>query len=331
MSILRDCVLHGQTWGFTEKEYNAFVELASETVTSYLEYYDQVLTNQQNKLTPGAPTSQDNHRTNIHNYWQEFRLQSIVAYDDYRLLVQHLDPFTHPGPTREFPFKDAHSRAYGTADNWDTMASNMSIDGGVGAPYSLPLRGFNQIYMEFFNYGPRKVDVSYTTGNGPLVRGLNRVNQYGVIAQSMNGVQTSTVTFPDPGPNKRFNVKSARVRSGSTPIALSLFMDDGSEKWLWDKHVVTGGQVIMVEVPGRNLTTLNMWTLSNFYDYNMACIVFGFSRDPVAIPPTVLRAMYVSELGGLPAELEKMITVDSKLKEERAAYWRHIRAMEPSK
>ncbi|KAJ7221501.1 hypothetical protein GGX14DRAFT_353311, partial [Mycena pura] len=85
MSVLRDCVLHGQTWGWTQKEYQVYVELTRTTSNKYWEYFDQLLQEQRGKVRDSEPKL-DDHKTNIYNHWQAFEQQWVVAFADYRLL-----------------------------------------------------------------------------------------------------------------------------------------------------------------------------------------------------------------------------------------------------
>ncbi|EEB91781.1 hypothetical protein MPER_09808, partial [Moniliophthora perniciosa FA553] len=122
MTLLRDCMLHGQGWGWSQDDFKVYVQFTKDTLDKYLAYFDKVLKNRHDVLAPGQP-SLDEHKTDVYQYWQPYNQQSVVAFDDYRLLVTYLDPFEHPDPTPELPFQDAYSPAYGTADDWDATAS----------------------------------------------------------------------------------------------------------------------------------------------------------------------------------------------------------------
>ncbi|KAI3615124.1 twin-arginine translocation pathway signal [Moniliophthora roreri] len=325
MTLLRDAVLYGQKWGWSPDDYKVYVQFTKDTLDKYLAYYDKVLKNRYNVLAPGQPAV-GSHNIDNYQYWQEYNQQLVVAFDDYRVLVRYLDPIQHPDATKptDLPFQDAYSLAYGTADDWDGTASLWS-GSGVGKAYSTPLTGIREIYIELFNYGPRVLQVRHDAGTGPLILGdpSRRVDQYGIIADPQQGKETKTTKLKT-SPDYTYSVKGAKLRSGSIPLALSLLMYDDSEEWLYDKFVVPGAQHYTVKIEGRMLTTLNMWTTSKFYDYNLACIIFGFSRDPKYLPPTAGRILYITSINELPPELKNQITVTPELEAERKAYWNHI-------
>ena len=319
MSLLRDGALHGKDWGFDAAAHASIVSDFAQWEEKYNQDLLGVVSRERQRLQSGAPTSLDGHRTNIYNYWQAFEEQSTMLIDDYRLLLHaYKMPQSHV-----VPFKDIYSRAYGTADNWDTVAQSMSGGtGAVGGPYSKPLSNFTSIYIERFNFGPRIVDVRHPANKGPQVREGARVDEYGIIASRKTGVETNTVTFPASTTTKMFHVERAQVRAGSIPLTVNLYLDTGVEKPMWHNHTVPGGTTYNVAVSGRMLSTLNMWTHSTFYSNNLGCIIFGFSRDPIYIPPTVRHAIYVGTIGEPDTEIEP--APDAALRARRDAYRRSI-------
>jgi delta endotoxin, N-terminal domain len=318
MALLRDGVFFGKSWGWDDATHQTAVASFASCEVEYDQYLRGVVDAQRLKLQKLAPTVPGRHKTDIHNYWQQFEQTTILLIDDYRLLLKHYKlrpPFI-------IPFQDVYSRAYGTADDWDGYATQAAgAQNGVRGQYSQPLVGFQTIDLEIFNQAPRVVDVSYARGKGPLTKNGSRTDKYGIIAVPKGGVQKNTVNFPASTPTKSFSVKGASLRVGSIPLSLTLKMDDGSDKWMWDRTSNPGGERIEVSVPGRMLTTLNMWTRSKFYDDTLGCIIFGFSRDPNYVPPKVRRARYIGTIGEPdPEDMDG----DSTLPAKRRTYWRDI-------
>ena len=314
MSLLRDGALHGEDWGFDSSVHASMVSDFAQWEEKYDQDLLDVISRQRVKLQSAAPTSLDGHRTNIYNYWQPFEEQSIMLIDDYRLL---LHAYKMP-QSYVVPFKDIYSLAYGTADDWQTVAQSMSGGtGGVGGAYSKPLSNFTSIYIELYNYGPRIVDVRHPADTGPQVQEGARVDEYGVIASRRTGVETLTAEFPPSTTNKMFHVERAQVRSASIPLTLKLYLDTGVETTLWHNHTLFG-PTYDVAVAGRMLSTLNMWTHSTYYYYNLGCIILGFSRDPIYISTTVRHAIYVGTIGEPDPEIEP--TPDAALRARRDAY-----------
>ncbi|KAI3615090.1 twin-arginine translocation pathway signal [Moniliophthora roreri] len=248
------------------------------------------------------------------------------VYDDYRVLVRYLDPFEHPNATLPFelPFQDVYSMAFGTADDWDVTANSWA--GWVTTPWSNPLRGPREIYIEYFDSGPRVLQVRHDAGTGPVMWSdpNRRKDEYGIITKPQSGVEKKTFQLGSLFHN--YNIKGAIVRRGSIPLGVTLIMRDNSQVFLWDKKWISGGIHIQVIYEGRMLTTFNMWTLSRFYNSSLGCIIFGFSRDPSDIPLIPLRVLYAASINELSPELKKRITVTPDMKEERKEFWRHIRS-----
>ncbi|WP_011296566.1 insecticidal delta-endotoxin Cry8Ea1 family protein [Cupriavidus necator] len=326
--LLRDCVLHGRDWGWNTATYEGYVRLASDTINEYHAYLDAVVRKEQDRLAPAAPTSPGKHYTAIYNYWQSFSQKKQVLFGDYMLLLNALDPIRNPGQVKTIPFPDVFSAAYGTADDWD--ATCRAWAGAVATPFSLPAANISEIYIELFNFTPRIVDVSYPAGSGPKVWGGNRQDRTGIIADRVSGVEQKTISIPRSTDGKTFNIAGASIRAGSIPTAVSLVMDDGKSIALWDRRDL-GGQQFYVSVPGRKLTTLNMWSRSRFYDNDLGCIIFGFSRDPSDIPPAVREALYVTAIQPPsvgPRFLPSTVSRDAQYKRDR--FWQQVRSARPA-
>ncbi|KAI3615089.1 twin-arginine translocation pathway signal [Moniliophthora roreri] len=327
MTLLRDVVLHGQEWGWPIDDYKVYVQFTKDTLDKYLAYYEKVLKNRYDALASFLPPP-GQHNTETYKHWQPYNNQSVIGFDDYRVLVRYLDPFEHPGatPPSELPFQDVYTPAIGTADDWDRTASAWS-EWGVTTPWSKPLKGIRDIYIEFFDSGPRVLQVHHDDGTGPMMWGdpSHRNNEYSIIADPQKGVETALFQLKSSS-DYTYNVKGAIIRAGSIPLGATLIMYDDSEVFLWDKKLIIGGSSIPMLYEGRMLTTLNMWTLSKFYNSCLGCLILGFSRDPKILSETASRVLYVASINELPPELKQRITVTPDMEEERKEFWRHIRS-----
>ncbi|KUY99817.1 MULTISPECIES: insecticidal delta-endotoxin Cry8Ea1 family protein [unclassified Burkholderia] len=331
MTLLRDAVLNGKGWGWRSDYYAGIVKQAGDTASRYGKYLDKVMADGKARLDRHAPSSPGMHNTDIYAYYRPFYTKRTLLIDDFRTLLTCLDPTQHAGKVTDIPFKDVYSAAYGTADDWDVSCAQMSGI-GVDVPYSRPLSSIASIHVEYFNATPRVVDVSYPTGKGPeMWRGEGRTDRYGIIADDLDGVEKQTFRFPPPADGKRYNIVAAHLRSGDTPLELGLEFDDGSMQTLWNRTDL-GGTRYIVSVPGRMLTTLNMWTRSGFYDSDLGCIIFGFSVDTRYTPPAVRELMYVSAVAQPntgPDCLPRSIS--TQLQSRRDAFWRDVTAHVPGR
>ncbi|AXE96598.1 insecticidal delta-endotoxin Cry8Ea1 family protein [Paraburkholderia sp. DD10] len=322
MMLLRDCVLNGKNWGWSRATYDDIVRQSGDRLASYTKYLDQVSADEKSRYDKTAPPGPGGHQTALHDHYQPFHLKETLLVDDFRTLLTYLDPVGYPHKVPDIPFKDVYSAAYGTADDWDPVCASLSSN-GVAPQYSRPLKSFSSIYIEYFNFTPRVVDVQYPTGKGPERRADGRrIDRYGIISYEKGGVEKKTITIPPPADSKRFNVAKARVTGDSIPSGVSLVLDDGSELQLWYRSS-TG--VKEVSVPGRMLSTLNMWTRSRFYDFDLGCIIFGFSVDTEFVPVILREIFYIGAIDqpNLGAAFLPR-NVSRGLQRRREAFWRDV-------
>ena len=138
----------------------------------------------------------------------------------------------------------------------------------------------------------------------------------------MPGVERLVAHFPAATENRQFHVEKALIGVGSIPAALSLVLADKSIVWLWDRSDMRFARKYEVAVPGRMLSTLNMWTRSVFYDNDLGCIIFGFSRDARYVPPHIQEQLYIAALNEPnPGQGAAPQHISAELQTRRAAYW----------
>lgn len=324
MALLRDVVLHGKNWGWSAEAYTNYVKLTDSTLRDYTQYLDKVVQAQADRLRPHAPTHPGIHRTAIYNYWQPFQEARIRLIADFRVLIQAMDPIAHPGPVGNVVFEDVYSKAYGTADDWDATCSAWA--GEVTTPFSLPLANPDSIYIEYFNSTPRRVDVSYPAGKGPLLWSTEaRMDTCRIIANAVPGKECATIHIPPPKAGTRFNIVGASINTGSIPLGLALKLADGTKLTLWNRANSLGAWWEDVQISAHKLTTLAMWTRSRYYDDDLGCIVFGFSRDPDDVPSHLRELLYITAAGesdGIRRLSDQRIS--SELRERRTAFWRDL-------
>lgn len=325
VALLRDCVLLGKGWGWSEATYESYVRTTGSTIQSYIAYLNCVVDNRKKFLTAAQPGNAGPHRTTLYNYWQPFTQRKIELFDDFVLLLESLDPIKHPEPVKSIPFKDVFTPAYGTADNWDDTAQAWAQS--VTTPFDRPLANISEIHVEQWNFTPRVVDVTYPNGNGPRLWSddKNRIDRVGIIAGAVDGVKPTTITIPRPEDGKTFNIDQAFVRAGSIPTALYLWIDGNPKPTIvWDRQDL-GGDSYNIAFPGRKLTTLAMWTRSSFYQYDLGCIILGFSRDPTHVPKHIREILYTSSPSEPAAEAPWLpSTISPALQSERSLFFEQL-------
>lgn len=329
MSLLRDAVVHGKDWGWSAAAYDSVVTQSKAQLATYIDTLNKVVDKRRRELTAQVPSrTREQYRTLIYNYWQPFEATRILLFSDTIVLLNATVP-GRPDAAPSIGFEDVYSAAYGTAVDCDRVCKEEGGDEGIGPRFRAPLAAFSRIDIEYFNAGPRVVQVSYPAQQGPLRIGKGRVDQCQIIANWHGGVEKASFSFPAPAPGKRFNVEKAYVTSGDTPIGLTLVMDDGKPFVLWTRGDLSG-RTSEVAVPGRMLTTFNMWTRSAFYDDDLGCLILGFSRDPDFIPDRIKRLAYITaveEPNTGPRDLPE--SIDSTLRDSREQFWRDIMSIAP--
>ncbi|WP_189536059.1 insecticidal delta-endotoxin Cry8Ea1 family protein [Paludibacterium paludis] len=325
MALLRDCVLHGREWGMNENVYRVFLEQARQVLAGYSAYLCHVIAREEARLTKDEPSGGGPHMTDYYQYWQPYKQQRTVLLDDFQRILAHLDAEAYPARADNIEFGDVYSPAYGTADDWDDVCAGWAK--WVTTPFGQPLADMRSIYLEYFNFTPRIVTMSYYPGNGPKVWGAERTDSCGIIAEEVRGVETACFELPSPGAARGFSLKKAWVRCGSIPLSLILVPFSGNSLTLWDRRSPSGGDWYAVEVPGRALTTLTLWARSYYYDSDAGCVIFGFSRDPRHVPERARVAWYVGTPPGSEAPPGGLGVGEAAARQEREAFWRAIMQM----
>lgn len=324
LNLLREGILYGRQWGWTDAAYEENRDQLRKVKVDYANYLSACVRRQRERLQACEPASPGKHMTAIYDYWQPFEAFEKQMIGDYLCLIDCFSDTPDATDIADIQFPDVYSATFGTADNFDTAARAWAAS--VVPAFRAPLSGMTTIDIELFNNSPRIVDIHYTAGSGPMMasRQDQRADQVSILGRRQSGVEHYTVALPPSPPQRRYNIESAIVRVASIPLAVTLVATDGSQYQLWDRSDLRGGEYT-VAVPGRMLTTLNMWTYSNFYDFTLGCILFGFSRDPGYVSDEARRMLYITAVkqpeSGNPLLPEK---VNAQLLEQRALHWAHI-------
>lgn len=324
LTLLREGVLYGRQWGWSDAVYNENLSQLRKSKISYARYLSDCVEHQRKRLQACEPATSGQHKTAIYDYWQPFEAFQIPMIDDYIRLIDYYRDTPDGMDIKDIQFADVYSPTFGTADDFDAVSRRWGAS--VVPAFHVPLSAIDTIDIELFNNSPRVVNVHYPSGTGPMVLSQQnrRTDQVGIIGQQRPGVEQYTIELPPPLPGCRFNIASAIVRVGSIPLTVTLVACDGNQYQLWDRKDLRGTEYT-VAVPGRKLTTLNMWTYSRFYDYTLGCILFGFSRDPGDVSEEVKKILYITAVtqpeSGDPQLPDK---IGPQLLEARYQHWSHI-------
>lgn len=329
ISLLREGVIYGKGWGWSEEVHKEYVTLTTTTIAQYINYLDAVAERQETKLKASAPTSPGQHMTDITNYWNKFGTLKTFYVNDVSEILKFMDPTIYPKPVskKDMDFDDVYTPAVGTADDFDDRCRSMA--GWANMPYSKPLSTISEIYIEYFNKSPRVLNTYYKDGIGPRVWNQKdtRSNPVSIISDGASGVEKETFTLPSPTANETFPLVAVEVKAASIPATIILHTSSGQGITLCDRPYLDWGWTTYA-VEGRRLTTFNMWTLSRFYDDVLGCVFFGFSVDPLLAPPKVIILSFITAVndGILSSPVFKKLpkSTQREIKVERKNFWEHI-------
>jgi len=268
LSLLRDGVLYGSEWGWTEEIIQHTKDTISATIQQYIPYTEETYTSGLNATTANAPTNSHNTEPfcTINRYVREMTLTVL----DFKSMWIYNDPTLYPEPVQVILDREIYSDPFGTADN----------SGLISLPLP-PTKPITQLEVWAWD----RIDacqVTYEAGGGP--GGVTQTARMG----DRNGGASNVFDLTKLGP-----VVGVTVYSGSILNSWYFTFSDGStSSQIGGKY--PGGNEYNVSYPGEMLSSIKIMGVSYYYG-SADCAVFGFKFNPNATPdPSLLRLMYES-------------------------------------
>jgi hypothetical protein len=273
LSLLRDGVLYGANWGWSEDIQRHQREQITETIGQYTTYTDAIYTDALNDTKSKAPSNK--HYTEPFNTINRFTREMTLTVLDFKTLWSYYDPTLYPDPVKIYLDREIYSDAIGTADD----------SGAIKLP-SPPTKPITKIEV----WSGDRIDgcrVTYEQGSGP--DGVTQTPRMG----NQNGGNTNPATNVF-DLKTRGHVTGVKTLSGTILNAWWFTFSDGSTSSRLGGNY-SGGSENNFSYPDEILSSIKIMGVSNYYK-SADCAVFGFKFKPEsAIPESaVLRTMYVA-------------------------------------
>ena len=281
LSLLRDGILYGADWGWSEEIQQHNREQIIKTINDYSTYTDSTYSKGLDDVKKKAPSNK--HKTEPFNTVNNYVRQMTLTVMDFRNMWKYYDPVEYPKPVKVFLDREIYSDAVGTADN-----STFSIP-------PAPTKPITKITVWAWD----RIDackLAYPQGGGPG----------GVTETARMGDKNGGSSSPPHGGvfdlGKKGDVVKVKARSGDILNAWWLTFADGSTSNKLGGNYPGGGDKTF-SYADEILSSIKIMGVSNFYG-SADCAVFGFKFKADASLPNaeVLQAAFVASPKRLNAE-----------------------------
>lgn len=315
-ALMRTCILNSEAWEWPAKDMVSFRQQFEKRFIEYDHYMSasvgEYLRSSELKAPPAGK-----HGILHYNYMAAARAYTTEKVDDFRVILSYMSPFTHPEAKTIIPpemFQDIYSIAYGTAD-----------DGGyVGITYSRPLANMTEIEIGFHLWDlrlniPTNFNIHYPHAMGPLqwengAPTEQRADTTGLPPMKDNIVDPKIIAVPKAKEGNIFSVDKVIVRPGNIIEGLSFICGDEPEVVIWDRAGYTARTEVSFD--HRRLSSIAFVSRSAFYHSEVACLIFGFSKDKSRGSKNIRELLYLI----LPEENPSIVEIAPELQRKRRNY-----------
>jgi hypothetical protein len=254
LSLLRDGVLFGASWGWNSAQVQLIQTKLTNYVTQYSQWANQWYQSGYNQVVLATPT--DYHECQPFLSVNQFVRNMTLGVLDFMNLWPYLDPSQYSNPIMPYLDREVYSDPVGTCDN----------SGAIDLP-SPPTQPIQELCI----WGADRIDaaqLTYPSGGGPG----------GVTQTSRMGDQNGGTSQP-PGGGVFNLMPSSQVvvaagLSGDILNAFSFTFADGSDSGQLGGEY-PGGGAFNFAYPGETMSSLHINGISDFYG-SADCAVFGF-------------------------------------------------------
>lgn len=276
LSLLRDGVLYGADWGWSEDIQLHQREQITQTIEQYTTYTDQIYTNALNDTKSKAPSNK--YFTEPFNTINRFTREMTLTVLDFKTLWSYYDPTLYPAPVKIYLDREIYSDPVGTADD----------SGPIQLP-SPPTKPITKIEVWSWD----RIDacqVTYEQGGGP-----DGVTQTPRMGNKDDGA-ASVFDLTKLGP-----VTGVKTQSGTILDAWWFTLSDGSTSIRLGGD--SGSYKNYFSYPDEILSSIKIMGVSNYFK-SADCAVFGFKfKQETTIPEfAVLRTMYMASPAKISAQ-----------------------------
>ncbi len=115
LSLLRDGILYGDSWGWTEEIQQHNRQQIISTIQSYVDYVEMTYSNGLEDTKKKAPNNE--HHTEPFNTINKYTREMTLTVLDFKNMWQYFNPVEYPDPVEVYLNREIYSDAVGTADN----------------------------------------------------------------------------------------------------------------------------------------------------------------------------------------------------------------------
>lgn len=274
LSLLRDGVLYGADWGWTEEIQQHNLQQLQDTIKSYHSYVQTTYDNGLRDTTINAPHNK--HYTEPFNTVNKFSREMTLTVLDFQYMWPYFNPVKYPDPVKVYLDREIYSEAVGTSDD--------------SGPISLP-KPPTQPISKIEVWGWDRIDacqVTYPQGGGP-----NGVTQ----TQRMGDKSGGSSQPPHGGVfdlTKRGPVVEVKARTGDILNAWWFVFSDGSSSNMLGGNY-KGGSDHTFSYSDEILSSIRIMGISHSYG-SADCAVFGFkfTKESELPESSLLRTVYVA-------------------------------------
>ncbi len=303
LSLLRDGILYGADWGWTEEIQQHTREQIVDAVSSYIKYAEKVYSDGLEDTRKKAPSNK--HYTEPFNTVNRYVREMTLTVLDFKDMWKYFDPAKYPTPVKVYLSREIYSDALGTADD----------SGGIKIP-SPPEQPISAVEV----WGWDRIDacrVTYPEGGGP--GGVTRTERMGnENGGSSNPPHGGVFDLSGTGP-------IVKVTARSTDILNAwwfTFKDGSTSNKLGGNY--PGGADYVFTYPGEVLSSIKIMGVSYYYR-SADCAVFGFKfeKESTLPEPAVMLMMYAASPSAIePEELAACVGLqDSEEASEKIRTW----------
>lgn len=275
LSLLRDGVLNGASWGWNDKTQQSNLAKLQQKITDYTTYAQKIY--QQGHDNLAKSTKANYHECEPFRTLNAFQRQMTTGILDFLQLWPYFDPSKYPKPVSIYLDREIYSDPVGTADD----------SGPINLP-TRPTQPISQITVWAWDRIDA-VQLTYPSGGGP--GGVTTTPRMGDIGGSNQ-----------PPYGGVFNVSSNPVvvaagLADDICNAFSFTFKDGTSSGTLGGNDA-GGLSFSFSYAGEILSSIHINGVSSFYG-SADCAVFGFKYEKTkSASVEALRRLYIASPKG---------------------------------
>jgi len=274
LSLLRDGVLYGANWGWTEEIQQHNSQQTIKTIQSYVDYVETNYNNGLEDTKKKAPSNK--HYTEPFNMINKYTREMTLTVLDFKNMWQYFNPVEYPEPVKIYLDREIYSDAIGTADN----------SGPINLP-TPPIQTISKIEV----WGWDRIDAcqnTYPQGGGPggVTQTQRMGNKSGGSSEPPHGGVFDLI--------KRGPIVQVKAKAGDILNAWWFVFSDGSTSNKLGGNYA-GGSDYTFSYTDEILSSIKIMGISDFYG-SADCAVFGFkfNKESKLPEPSLLCTIYVS-------------------------------------